>query len=386
MRRTLLLATALLVAAPTIFAQDKISWTLQKQLAEIENSTQKSSSFVPTTPLKATRGVALFVRGDIQKIKALTESLGGVYKYGANNYSAIYIPLNQIRAMATSDDVSLLDEVPGTGQKMNDQVLINNNVSPVHRGDAPLPGAYDGTGVVVGIIDSGIDFSHADFKKADGTTRIKFIWDMGVDSCMGSRTPQPYNYGVEWNSADIDSGLCTHVDCDSHGSHVAGIAAGNGRAVNNFSGVAPGSDIIAVSVAGYSCIYTGVSTCANDTVYWLTMVTDAINYIFDKADSMGKPCVINASVGTYEVSTSAGSRDGKDAASQLITGLLNAQDGRVFVASAGNWGGGHQSPSCGIRYWCRYYVLLVSVQQWGRVRKLCKRPLSGWRNGLLSMG
>ena len=67
-------------------------------------------------------------------------------------------------------------------------------------------------------------------------------------------------------------------------------------------------------------------------------MADAVDYIFTKADAMGKPCVINASIGTYEISTSAGSRDGKDPVAKMIDGLVAAKDGRAFVTSAGNWG------------------------------------------------
>ena len=86
----------------------------------------------------------------------------------------------------------------------------------------------------MGIIDSGIDINHLDFKDSTGYTRIKYLWDMTKPTAPN--TPQPYAYGQEWNDVDIMGGLAashTGEDQFGHGTYVTGIAAGNGSAVGD---------------------------------------------------------------------------------------------------------------------------------------------------------
>jgi len=267
--------------------------------------------------LKTDQQVALFVKGDKELIKAKVEQLGGQYKYGSGNIAAVKIPVSKIDELAQYNFVKYIDGGFAKVVPLNDVAIHNNNVYAIHQGYAPLLQAYDGQGVILGFVDMGIDFRHPDFKNADGTTRIKYLWDQRLSD--SNLTPQPYGYGVEWTAQAIDSGLSgAHVDISlGHGSHVTGIAAGNGSAVNNYTGVAPKSDIIMV---------------ATNSAGLMTIV-DGIDYIFKKADSLGKPCVINLSLGSY-----SGSRDGKDLVTQLINNFLEEKNGRVIVCAVGNEG------------------------------------------------
>ena len=92
--------------------------------------------------------------------------------------------------------------------------------------------AYTGAGVLVGVIDSGIDWRHDDFRNANGTTRIKAIWDLYG---AGSPPPTGFTDGAEWDENEINASLTgggsvNEEDNNGHGTHVTGIAAGNGRA------------------------------------------------------------------------------------------------------------------------------------------------------------
>ncbi|MCK6648783.1 MAG: S8 family peptidase, partial [Bacteroidia bacterium] len=205
-------------------------------------------------------------------------------------------------------------------QLMADTANIQNNVVPAHNGNAPLIQGYKGSGIIIGVIDTGIDFDHPDFKDSLGNTRIKYLWDQRYTAQPNS--PQPYNYGQEWDSTDIATGNAAAHDVTyyyGHGTHITGVAAGNGRAINKYKGVAPESDIIFVALDFNS---------SNPT-----LITDAIDYIYKKADSLGKPCVINCSFGDYY-----GSHDGNDLQAQIIKNMINAQTGRVLVGAAGNGG------------------------------------------------
>ncbi len=276
---------------------------------------------------KATKAnISLLVRGNMDDIKALVEAYGGTYKYGYNNISSIEVPESKLIAFAENATVEKIESTGGKGVFLMDSARIRNNVDSIHAGFAPLPANLKGRNVVVGIIDGGIYWQHLDFKNpADSTTRIKYIWDQ---STTAGNIPAPYNYGRQWTAADINNGTCTHTPPSSdfgHGTCVAGIAAGNslsnkGTAYEGqFTGIAPQADIIAVRVL--------------DGNNFLTNVVDAVDYIFKKADSLGKPCVINTSIGDYY-----GSHDGNDLTTHLIESLITQKNGRVLVAAAGNAG------------------------------------------------
>ncbi|MCX6200464.1 MAG: S8 family serine peptidase [Bacteroidetes bacterium] len=271
--------------------------------------------------------VPLLVKGDEEKIKQLAEGLGGLFKYSYNRVSSIEVPGKNLIAFSQNKDVEKIESKGAKGVFLMDTARIRNNIDSVLLGATPLSQTYKGRGVVVGIIDGGIYWPHGDFRKPnDNSTRIRFIWDQVAS---GSNAPLPYAYGNQWNWIDLDNGNCTHIDPQSdngHGTCVAGIAAGNGHSMDGtvhegeFTGVAPEADIIVVRVD------------ETDDAF-LTRVTDAVDYIFKKADALGKPCVINTSIGTYY-----GSHDGKDLATSLIESMLDARNGRVLVAAAGNGG------------------------------------------------
>ena len=106
-----------------------------------------------------------------------------------------------------------------------------------------------GAGVAIGIVDTGIDWSHPDFKNANGATRIDRYWDQ---ISHGTRPPAGFPYGVEFTQRTIDLGLADGIDQVGHGTHVLGIAAGNGRGSFQpggglpYAGVAPEATLIVV--------------------------------------------------------------------------------------------------------------------------------------------
>ncbi len=265
-----------------------------------------------------TRIVSLFVEGNIPIIQEKIKQLGGTYKYAIKNIASASLPLNKVNELSLSNDITRIEGLYGKGEMMDDMTLINANINPVHSGYAPLTQSYDGKGVVMGFLDSGVDIAHPDFKNADGTTRIKFLLDQYT--------------GNEWTAADIDAGNCDYVEVyGGHGSNVTGIGAGNGLAVNNFIGVAPASDLVIVSVA------------LDDN--FLNNIVDGANYIYTKAAAMSEPCVINASLGTY-----FGSHDGTDLAAIMINDLLEQANGRSFVCAAGNGGNNGINPRFHLGY------------------------------------
>jgi len=270
--------------------------------------------------------ISLLVKGDIKQIEALTIKYGGVYKNAYKDIASVEIPERNVLAFAASPGIQKIENTGSVVQQLMDTARIRNNVDSVQQGFAPLAAGLKGKDVVVGVIDGGFYFQHMDFKNPlDSTTRIKYLWDQQVSA---GNVPGPYNYGTEWTAAQINAGSCTHVPPAGdfgHGTCVTGIATGNGLSVKGtphegkYTGIAPEADIVAV------CVRNGNNFSAS--------VVDAVDYIFKKADSLGKPCVINTSIGSYW-----GSHDGLDLTSQAIDNMLEAKNGRVLVAAAGNGG------------------------------------------------
>jgi minor extracellular serine protease Vpr len=188
-----------------------------------------------------------------------------------------------------------------------------------------------GAGVIVGIVDSGIDWSHPDFIGPDGKSRILFIWDQTDDS---GPHPPGTSYGTEITRDRINDEIDGHpagsISCrdeSGHGTHVAGIAAGNGRGTGNgkaagrYTGMAPEADLIVVKTP----------TEPIDE----TRVADGAAYVFSRAGQLGKPAVVNLSVGK---STQEGPHDGTSPLEQAINALLLGTTGRAVVTAAGNDG------------------------------------------------
>jgi subtilisin family serine protease len=222
------------------------------------------------------------------------------------------LPLSSLAGLSRSTGIKRI-EASRIQYPTLDIAVPGGNVDQVWAG-AP---AYTGEGVLVGVIDSGIDWTHDDFKNNDGTTRIKAIWDL-----YGTGTPPSgFGYGAEYSEAQINAGTVAERDYSGHGTHVTGIAAGNGRASGGvYKGVAYEADILFAkpyddSAGGF----------AGDKVI------DAINYLVDKAESLGQPIAINMSLGGH-----SGPHDGTSAQEVLIDAVSG--EGVAVCIAAGNEG------------------------------------------------
>lgn len=192
--------------------------------------------------------------------------------------------------------------------------------------------AYRGYGILIGIVDSGIDWRHPDFIDAEGRSRILFLWDQTDD---GGEPPAGFDYGSEYTRAQIDqeiggtgSGIVGGADHSGHGTHVAGIAAGNGKGTGNgrppgtYTGVAPETELIIVK--------------GGDTIFLSTRIVDGLSYIFQKSESLDspRPVVVNLSVG----GTHLGPHDGTSLFERSIDNLIGWKPGRAVVVPSGNDG------------------------------------------------
>lgn len=296
-----------------IFVLVFFCFDLFSQNADISNQLRFEIEKNETT----NRMFQILVEADISKLTSLSYDNNLQIHYSTDKYASISCSAEKLAELIEKKVVTYAELASHKKQPLNDTMVYRNRIKPVKVWTSPLPQAYNGEGVIMGIIDTGIDFSHPDFKDSLGKTRIKFIWDQ---TQTGAGAPSPYNYGREWTATQINNNQCTHSDAlyYGHGTHAAGIAAGNGLANGKHEGIASKSEIIAVAIN----FNRSGSTIA-----------DAVNYIFTKAQAMGKPCVINISLGDYY-----GSHDGTDLEAKMIDGLVRNKPGRVIVAAAGNAG------------------------------------------------
>lgn len=237
--------------------------------------------------------------------------------YKISNIYAISTSLEAIKKLSEQKNVLRIEYTEHHLKLMDDTSDVRNRINPVKSGLLPLTQAYDGANIIVGIIDSGTDFSHPDFNDISGNSRIKYLWDMTKP--VAANTPTTFGYGQEWTNTEIDLGLCTHDDTPhfGHGTASSGIAAGNGLAIHKYAGAAPKADLVVVALDFTRVGFT---------------IADAVQYIVAKANVLNKPFVINASVGEYY-----GSHDGTDLEAKIIDGMVTGS-GKCLIASAGNAG------------------------------------------------
>ena len=245
-----------------------------------------------------------------------------------DNVYILSIPLNQLAGLSNEKNVLRIEAGNGNRIQM-DTTAILVNALPVYSGQ-DLPQAYTGKGVVVGIQDIGFDLTHPTFYSTNMKDyRIKALWDQLSKDTIGSTLPVGCDYRDASNLLQIGHSLDGFTQ--THGTHTAGIAAGSGSEGNNivspYRGIAYDADIVLVANA------TGnnIDLIDKKDYYKYTYATDALGfkYIFDYADSQGKPCVINFSEGGHQ------DFHGYD---QLYYEMLDKMTGpgHIIVASAGN--------------------------------------------------
>ncbi len=267
-----------------------------------------------TTAMKQNRDLLpVLIRIDSKKLDTVTvwiEAAGGQVKAVSGSIIAAEVPVGKMSDLALQPGVSYLSR----SGKVKPRLTLSVPEIKADQVHALVPTAYQGTDVIIGVIDTGIDYFHQDFINADGTSRILSIWDQ-----VDGRGPVPsgQSFGTEYTTAQLNASIMGQggvytTATDGHGTHVTACAASNGRANGGFTGVAPDADLVFVK-----------------TTYEIVDVIAGVDYIIDQAEEAGKPCVINLSLGTHE-----GPHDGTDEFAESISNF--AGPGRIIVAAAGN--------------------------------------------------
>lgn len=241
-------------------------------------------------------------------------------KTNAGNIYALSVPVENLEILLAVPEITSAEVSKRYKLNMDKSKSMINAANVIGNNQITPSGLLAGENVVVGIYDTGIDVSHPDFKNANGT-RILKLWDMS-DKISG-KAPQGYDFGREWTKEEIDlnMGAVTEKDKDGHGTHVAGTAAGSGNNDAQFRGIAYNADMIIVK---------GVRDDIDQNFDDADIIAGC-KYIADEAKKLGKPCVINLSLGT-----TIGPHDGKELLDKGLSSLV--QQGVILVAAAGNDG------------------------------------------------
>ena len=250
-------------------------------------------------------------------------------------------------ARVTAEQLLVLSELDAANNVFQGDVLYPLNDLAVGLSGADLvqdsylnSTAYDGTDVIVLVIDTGIDWTHLDFRDpADPTkSRILYIWDQTLTVTGSEKTPATntshgsdfdgLTYGVEYTQTniedEIDGDPATFVrtkDSNGHGTEVTGAAAGNGASLTSrkYKGMAPDADIIVVRA--------GVDSFEDANV------KDALKYAEYIADEATKPLVVNLSLGSQ-----SNAHDCTSTLDTTVNHFTSSGNGRVAVVAGGNAG------------------------------------------------
>ena len=193
-----------------------------------------------------------------------------------------------------------------------------------------IPGFdYRGSGVIIGFVDTGIDYTHPAFVAANGVSRVTAIWDQNDQNGM---PPENFAYGTEFGPAEIAAGTAPK-DENGHGTFLAGVAAGKEDTENNFAGVAPLAELAVVKLKEakpylkeYYCMPDGVEAFSEADIML------GVRYLLEYAAKRERPLVL-----CLGVNCSLGSHRGSMPLSLYLNSLAYRPDVCLVVA-AGNEG------------------------------------------------
>lgn len=286
-----------------------------------------------------------------------------------NNYGILRIPASLVDTIASEDIITYMEKP----KRIFYEVDMGRRASCVTTLQARFP-TLTGKGVLIGLIDSGIDYSHPDFCNDDGTTRILALWDQTIppETTSGSVSPQNYPLGTLFTQETINQALqasslqerytiCPSQDISGHGTHIAGISAGNGRASEGrYQGVAPDADLLVVKLG-----IPGPNSFPSTSLLMM-----AVDFCVRESLSRNMPLALNLSFGNTYGSHSGSSllETYLDSAATLGRSLFCIGSGNEG-ASAGHIGGTLQenrtqtiqfsvsdfTPSLNIQLWKNYW-------------------------------
>lgn len=249
-------------------------------------------------------------------------------------YGVFYIPISRITTRIMYENgYAVIPKLYGLLDTINTDAMGVNKVQ-----NFPSLALF-GEGVLLGFVDTGIDYTNQVFKNSDNSTRIVSIWDQTIENLEAQENI--FNYGTEYSREQINQALQNDApfsvvpsrDEIGHGTMLAGIAGGSLDSENNFQGVVPQSEIVVVKLKqakqylrDYFYIPEGANCYAEDDIML------GIKYLINVASRLNKPIAICIGLGTNQ-----GGHEGYDILSSFISWIGNF-NGRGIIIAAGNEG------------------------------------------------
>lgn len=343
----------------------KIETLLRAAISATPEEREKSSDLsVGYEPMSREWEVIVKYTGDLVSI--LSPFPGVTVTPLLNGYGILKIPQEQIDAVASLEQITYMEKP----KRLFFEVVQGRRASCITSLQNLQPSGFTGRGTLVGIIDSGIDYTHPDFRTPDGRTRILELWDQTIspDPSLNRYSPEGYPLGTLFPEALLNEALaaptrserdaiCPSFDTSGHGTHVAGIAAGNGRASNGtYRGVAYEANLLIIKLGTPDPL--GFPSTPQ--------LMQAVDFCIRRSIFYGMPLALNLSFGnTY----------GSHSGTSLIETYLDTVAGNgqcSIVVGSGNEGvgGGHTSgilsenQSQRVEFAISDYSTAFSIQIW----------------------
>ncbi len=237
------------------------------------------------------------------------------------NFVTAQATKGQIRRIAGLSSISFIREARKR-KPINDVAAGLSGARSLQNGSINNT-QYTGAGVLISDIDTGIDWKHLDFRNPTDTTksRIVYLWDQTLTAGSGDATAK--GYGVLYTNAQINAAIASGSssvrsrDMLGHGTHVAGIMAGNGASMpsRKYAGFAPNADLLII-----------------ETNFSDASIIDAMDWADSIATALNEPLVVNLSLGS-QMSAHDGTED-----DEQVVDEISIKTGRAFAISAGNDG------------------------------------------------
>ena len=288
-----ILATVMLLAAGYVNAQNKLSPSAISILEEYKEKPLSRSAAPEVCAI-----VTLNTPDDIDRFEALGLEIMDV----RNGIVLVQIPMDRVEEVAALDCVRDI-QFGQQAYPMMDKARESGGVDKVHSGQN-LPKAYTGAGVVTGLFDTGLDYDHINFTDDNGETRII------AASKITNGNP---GKGV----------FTTDNKDETHGTHVLGIMAGSYKGEGEYSGTTGNIPYYGIAT-GSDIVMTGSDNLIDANIL------GGVKYCIDNAKELGKPVVVNISIGT-----NVGTHDGTSSFNRMLDSY---GEEAIIVMSAGNEG------------------------------------------------
>ncbi len=281
-----------------------------KNRTEVMSRLVAGASMLPKTARLSENGqeVLVPVTLSLTSTEAL-DRLGIAYTRITPTIMTAKVPLSSLESLEAASSIQHV--------AMAHKLKLHNDINTAKMNvNVPYTAGYTGAGVLVGIIDTGIDTKHPAFRVdgvASGASRVKYLWDQTVTAVPFTVGTFTSDIGRLWVNSEISAGTCTETDTDGHGTHVSGSAAGYDAAFPTLHGSAKKANILFVKTTMDS-----------------TDILNGIKWMAEQAKELNQPVVINLSLGS-----SYGPHDGTDLDTKAVDDLVAASAGKLIVVRSG---------------------------------------------------